>query len=105
MENLRTDKTIDEVLHEKEIQGTDETNAAAVMNAITNKQDIMADNEVDVNEELLDYEDELETRAVTTIDEGNEKGVVIRQDDIVEGNYVSIHSSGFCGFLVKPEAL
>ena len=50
MENLRTDKTIDKVLHEKEIQGTDEKKAAAVMNAITNKRDIMADNEVDINE-------------------------------------------------------
>ena len=37
MENLRTYKTIDKVLDEKEIQGIDETNAAAVMNAITNK--------------------------------------------------------------------
>ena len=40
MENLRTYKTIEEVLDEKEIQGTDETNAAAVMNAITNKRQL-----------------------------------------------------------------
>ena len=75
------------------------------MNAITNKQDIMADNEVDVNEELLDYEDDLEAKADATIDEGNEKGVVIRQEDKVKGNYVSIHSSGFRGFLEKSEVL
>ena len=38
MENLRTYKTIDKVLDEKETQGTDETNVTAVMNAIANKQ-------------------------------------------------------------------
>ena len=89
----------------REIQGTDETKAAAVMNTITNKQDIMADNKVDMNKELLNYEDELEAKADATINEGNEKGVVIKQEDIVKGNYVSIHSSSFRGFLVKPEVL
>ena len=73
MENLRTDKMIDKGLHEKENQETDETKAAAVMNTITNKQDIMADNKVNVNEELLDYKDGLEARADATIEEGNEK--------------------------------
>jgi len=63
----------------------------------------MAENEVDVNEELLDYEDEPETEvggegesAVDTAQAQNGK---------VKGNYVSIHSSGFRDFLLKPEVL
>ena len=40
MENLRTYKTIGEVLNEKKIKGTDEKDAAAVTNAITNKQQL-----------------------------------------------------------------
>ena len=55
--------------------------------------------------QLINYEDELEAKADATINEGNEKGVVIRQEDIVKDNYVSIHPSGFCGFLVKSEVL
>merc|ERR1712154_259221 len=63
----------------------------------------MAENDVDVNEELLDYEDEPETEvggegesAVDTAQAQNGK---------VKGNYVSIHSSGFRDFLLKPEVL
>jgi len=63
----------------------------------------MAENEVDVNEELLDYEDEPEAEiggegevAAETVQAPNGK---------VKGNYVSIHSSGFRDFLLKPEVL
>ena len=46
------------------------------------------------NDDLLDYEDE----------EQNEKinGISIEN---LKGNYVSIHSSGFRDFLLKPEIL
>ncbi len=56
----------------------------------------MAEN--DVENELLDYEeDEQETAAET----GGEAGVKKE----VKGTYVSIHSSGFRDFLLKPELL
>merc|ERR1712086_377654 len=60
----------------------------------------MADNDVDVNEELLDYEDdpETETPAGEAVD-------AAPKDGKVKGNYVSIHSSGFRDFLLKPEVL
>merc|ERR1712241_123370 len=61
----------------------------------------MAENEVDVNEELLDYEDEPETEVVG---EG-ETDTAQAQNGKVKGNYVSIHSSGFRDFLLKPEVL
>lgn len=52
------------------------------------------------NEDLLDYEDE----------EANEQGAVEGAGDApakkeVKGTYVSIHSSGFRDFLLKPEIL
>jgi len=60
----------------------------------------MADNEVDVNEELLDYEDDPETETTATVE-----GEVTKKEGKVKGNYVSIHSSGFRDFLLKPEVL
>lgn len=48
------------------------------------------------NDDLLDYEDEEQTEQVVA--ETTEK-----KD--VKGTYVSIHSSGFRDFLLKPEIL
>jgi len=59
----------------------------------------MAD--ADVNEDLLDYEEE-ETTEQT---EGAKNGVEAKKEGAVKGNYVSIHSSGFRDFLLKPEIL
>jgi len=59
----------------------------------------MAD--ADVNEDLLDYEEE-ETTEQT---EGAKNGVEAKKEGTVKGNYVSIHSSGFRDFLLKPEIL
>lgn len=50
------------------------------------------------DEELLDYEDETEQTIV-----GN--GEVAPAKKEVKGTYVSIHSSGFRDFLLKPEIL
>jgi len=62
----------------------------------------MADNDVDVNEELLDYEDEPEAEVV----DGEAAGdAAPAQNGKIKGNYVSIHSSGFRDFLLKPEVL
>jgi ATP-dependent RNA helicase UAP56/SUB2 len=58
----------------------------------------MAD--ADVNEDLLDYEDDTEA----TADVPAENGTVAKKD-AVKGTYVSIHSSGFRDFLLKPEVL
>jgi superfamily II DNA/RNA helicase len=63
----------------------------------------MADNDVDVNEELLDYEDDPET-GDGAAEAGAENGAA-KQEGKVKGNYVSIHSSGFRDFLLKPEVL
>lgn len=63
----------------------------------------MADNDVDVNEELLDYEDDPETETPAA-EAGTENGAT-KQEGKVKGNYVSIHSSGFRDFLLKPEVL
>jgi len=63
----------------------------------------MADNDVDVNEELLDYEDDPETETPAA-DAAAENGAT-KQEGKVKGNYVSIHSSGFRDFLLKPEVL
>ena len=60
----------------------------------------MAAEDVDVNEELLDYEDEPETE-VADAEAANGDA----KDGKVKGNYVSIHSSGFRDFLLKPEVL
>jgi len=61
----------------------------------------MADNDVDVNEELLDYEDEPETETT----EAPKTEDAAAKNGKVKGNYVSIHSSGFRDFLLKPEVL
>lgn len=50
------------------------------------------------NDDLLDYEDE--EQAETTVADTHE---VTKKD--VKGTYVSIHSSGFRDFLLKPEIL
>lgn len=50
------------------------------------------------NDDLLDYEDEEQTE--TTIVEA-----VDAPKKAVKGTYVSIHSSGFRDFLLKPEIL
>merc|ERR1712107_923028 len=63
----------------------------------------MADNDVDVNEELMDYEDDPETETPAA-EAGAENGAT-KQEGKVKGNYVSIHSSGFRDFLLKPEVL
>merc|ERR1712193_306879 len=60
----------------------------------------MAD--VDVNEELLDYEDEPETEVA---DGDNAGDAAATKSEKVKGNYVSIRSSGFRDFLLKPEVL
>ena len=52
------------------------------------------------NEDLLDYEDEEQTEQVV---ESN--GEVAPAKKEVKGTYVSIHSSGFRDFLLKPEIL
>lgn len=60
-------------------------------------QPVMAENDVD--NELLDYEDdEVENAA------GAEGAEAPPKKD-VKGSYVSIHSSGFRDFLLKPELL
>jgi len=60
----------------------------------------MAEN--DVNEDLLDYEEEEAPEA--TGDASKENGIKTKKEG-VKGNYVSIHSSGFRDFLLKPEIL
>lgn len=60
----------------------------------------MADVIENENEELLDYEEQdeaEETPAEGTVD--------VAQKKDVKGTYVSIHSSGFRDFLLKPELL
>uniref|UniRef100_A0A1B6GGM0 RNA helicase n=1 Tax=Cuerna arida TaxID=1464854 RepID=A0A1B6GGM0_9HEMI len=52
------------------------------------------------NDDLLDYEDE-EQPDQTAVD-GSAEGTVKKE---VKGTYVSIHSSGFRDFLLKPEIL
>merc|ERR1719415_200490 len=59
----------------------------------------MADNEA--NEDLLDYEEEETTE---TTEASKENGVKTKKEG-VKGNYVSIHSSSFRDFLLKPEIL
>jgi ATP-dependent RNA helicase UAP56/SUB2 len=51
------------------------------------------------DEELLDYEEEEQNDNVKL-----DSGVVSKSKD-VKGTYVSIHSSGFKDFLLKPELL
>jgi len=57
-----------------------------------------------VNEDLLDYEEE-ETAEGAAGDAAKETNGVKTKKEGVKGNYVSIHSSGFRDFLLKPEIL
>lgn len=52
------------------------------------------------NDDLLDYEDEEQPEQVVA--DGTTDGVSKKE---VKGTYVSIHSSGFRDFLLKPEIL
>lgn len=47
------------------------------------------------NDDLLDYEDEEQTDQL----------IEVQEKSAVKGTYVSIHSSGFRDFLLKPEIL
>ena len=60
----------------------------------------MADNDVD--QELLDYEEE--EHDTTQEAAGDAPAQQVAKKD-VKGTYVSIHSSGFRDFLLKPELL
>lgn len=51
-------------------------------------------------DDLLDYEDEEQTEQTT-----NDTNATNDQKKGVKGTYVSIHSSGFRDFLLKPEIL
>jgi len=55
-------------------------------------------------DDLLDYEEE-ETAEQTVVADGTADGVVVASKKEVKGTYVSIHSSGFRDFLLKPEIL
>jgi len=59
----------------------------------------MAD--ADVNDDLLDYEEEENTEQT----DAGKNGLETKKEGAVKGNYVSIHSSGFRDFLLKPEIL
>jgi len=61
--------------------------------------------EADVNEDLLDYEEEDQTEVVGAGAAASTENGVKAKKDGVKGNYVSIHSSGFRDFLLKPEIL
>ncbi len=61
------------------------------------QQNTMAEN--DVAEELLDYDEEVQE----STQDGSGEGISQKKD--VKGTYVSIHSSGFRDFLLKPELL
>jgi ATP-dependent RNA helicase UAP56/SUB2 len=52
--------------------------------------------------DLLDYEEEEQAEAGTEAANGT-NGTAAKKD--VKGTYVSIHSSGFRDFLLKPEIL
>lgn len=54
--------------------------------------------ETDVDNELLDYEEDEESQGAP------ESGTPANKKE-VKGSYVSIHSSGFRDFLLKPELL
>lgn len=55
--------------------------------------------ETDVDNELLDYEEDEEPQGAP------ESGTPAANKKEVKGSYVSIHSSGFRDFLLKPELL
>jgi ATP-dependent RNA helicase UAP56/SUB2 len=53
--------------------------------------------------DLLDYEEEDQAEAGTETTNGANGAAAAKKD--VKGTYVSIHSSGFRDFLLKPEIL
>ena len=58
------------------------------------------------NEELLDYEEEQQQEvAPQTVATTGADGAALKGKKDVKGTYVSIHSSGFKDFLLKPELL
>ncbi|TRY67739.1 hypothetical protein TCAL_09811 [Tigriopus californicus] len=60
----------------------------------------------DVDTELLDYEEEEQTETPNEASAANgANGTAVAKKDAPKGNYVSIHSSGFRDFLLKPEIL
>jgi ATP-dependent RNA helicase UAP56/SUB2 len=61
--------------------------------------------EGDVNEDLLDYEEEEQAEVAAGGDAAAKENGVKTKKEGVKGNYVSIHSSGFRDFLLKPEIL
>jgi ATP-dependent RNA helicase UAP56/SUB2 len=63
--------------------------------------------DADVNEsDLLDYEEEDQVDATATNGTAAANGdATVDKKSAVKGNYVSIHSSGFRDFLLKPEIL
>lgn len=62
--------------------------------------------ENDVENELLDYEeDEVDAGGVGDTGLGHNDGIISIRKEGVKGSYVSIHSSGFRDFLLKPELL
>ena len=63
--------------------------------------------DADVNEsDLLDYEEEDQVEAAATYGAVATNGdASVDKKSAVKGNYVSIHSSGFRDFLLKPEIL
>ena len=61
--------------------------------------------EGDVNEDLLDYEEEEQAEVVAAGDAAAKENGVKAKKEPPKGNYVSIHSSGFRDFLLKPEIL
>lgn len=65
----------------------------------------MAENDVD--NELLDYEEDEVDAAGGVVDGGlaGDSGNAAQRKDGLKGSYVSIHSSGFRDFLLKPELL
>lgn len=63
-------------------------------------QNCLVYNKMADNDDLLDYEDEEQTEQVAGTD-----GEVAPAKKDVKGTYVSIHSSGFRDFLLKPEIL
>ena len=63
----------------------------------------MADNDMDHAAELLDYDEEENTAEAAGQNDAN--GAEVASKKTVKGSYVSIHSSGFRDFLLKPELL
>ncbi|KAG8256296.1 ATP-dependent RNA helicase ddx39a [Homalodisca vitripennis] len=89
-----SDSEQDDMIHENN-EMSDGTNDDSSDNESDDNPPKMAD-----NDDLLDYEDE-EQPDQTAVD-GSAEGTLKKE---VKGTYVSIHSSGFRDFLLKPEIL